>query len=145
MATGATSSNGASHDPGADEVEEAEGRAEVALAPPTEGTQRRSRFRGVSWHKSRNKWQAQIRGMDGKKKCLGYFIDEAAAAEAYGSYALAHGLPRHLNFSDSPHLSTTSSATEPGNSSQSHVLLGLTVLWSHACAGPLPPPACPPN
>jgi hypothetical protein len=37
-----------------------------------------SRFRGVSWHKRRKKWQAHIQ-VDGRLKHLGYFISEEDA------------------------------------------------------------------
>jgi hypothetical protein len=52
-----------------------------------------SMYRGVSWHKSMNKWFARI-GFDGtnKKHSLGYFEDEAQAASAYDRAARAqHG------------------------------------------------------
>ena len=41
-----------------------------------------SRFLGVSWCKSRNKWQAGIR-LNGKSHNLGYFSTEEAAHAAY--------------------------------------------------------------
>jgi hypothetical protein len=41
-----------------------------------------SKYVGVSWHKPRNKWIAQI-GINGKQKNLGYFKCELAAAQAY--------------------------------------------------------------
>lgn len=41
-----------------------------------------SGIKGVSWNKSRTKWESQI-VKDGKKKFLGYFSDPEAAREAY--------------------------------------------------------------
>jgi hypothetical protein len=47
---------------------------------------RRSRHRGVSWNKSRKKWETQIY-VDGKKKYIGTFADEDDAARAYDDAA----------------------------------------------------------
>ncbi len=41
-----------------------------------------SKYKGVSWHKSRNKWQAYV-CFNGRLKYLGIFNDEKRAAEAY--------------------------------------------------------------
>ena len=41
-----------------------------------------SKYRGVSWNKRDNKWEAQIR-IDGKKKYLGMFHNEEDAYECY--------------------------------------------------------------
>jgi len=41
-----------------------------------------SRFKGVSWHKRDEKWDAKI-NKHGKRYHLGYFTDEADAARAY--------------------------------------------------------------
>ena len=41
-----------------------------------------SKYPGVSWHKSRNKWSAQIR-ISGKLKYLGLFDDEWDAYKTY--------------------------------------------------------------
>ena len=43
-----------------------------------------SKYTGVSWYKKSNKWKAQIT-IKGKKKHLGYFINEIDAANAYQS------------------------------------------------------------
>ena len=53
-----------------------------------------SQYKGVSWSKKYQKWEANIK-LDGKKKFLGYFVCEYdaaqsyrfAAAENYGEYA----------------------------------------------------------
>ncbi len=45
-----------------------------------------SRFRGVSWDKSRQKWAAQIRA-NGRKTNLGRFHNERSAAHAYNMAA----------------------------------------------------------
>lgn len=50
-----------------------------------------SGFKGVSWHKSTGRWQANIRS-EGGKKSLGYFDTPEAAYEAYCTAAFAlHG------------------------------------------------------
>lgn len=41
-----------------------------------------SKYKGVSWHKQRNKWLASIK-INGKQKNLGYFKCELAAAVVY--------------------------------------------------------------
>jgi hypothetical protein len=57
-----------------------------------------SKYRGVSWHKSNKKWQAQIR-YDGKEHFRGYFEDEQEAARAYDKAARAQcGEKAQLNF-----------------------------------------------
>jgi len=45
-----------------------------------------SKYKGVSWEDSRNKWQAHIT-IKGKKKHLGYFQTEELAALAYNEAA----------------------------------------------------------
>ncbi len=46
-----------------------------------------SRYKGVSWFKTRNKWVVRIR--DGERyRCLGYFNDEIQAASAYDAVAI---------------------------------------------------------
>jgi hypothetical protein len=53
------------------------------------GPRKSSKYRGVSWFKSRNKWQAQIQ-FDGKQHNLGHFEAEEEAARAYDRAARAH-------------------------------------------------------
>lgn len=48
-----------------------------------------SRFKGVCWDKSRNKYVAQIL-IDGKSKKLGRFVSETEAAKAYTIAAIKH-------------------------------------------------------
>ncbi len=45
-----------------------------------------SAFRGVSWHKSKGKWEAGIK-IQGKRMDIGYFNSEKAAAHAYDATA----------------------------------------------------------
>lgn len=56
-----------------------------------------SQFRGVSWHKARNKWQTQIK-INGKRIHLGRFDSEEEAAQAYDEYIMDNNLDRELNF-----------------------------------------------
>lgn len=45
-----------------------------------------SRFKGVSWCARRGKWKVSVGGKD-VRKTVGYFTDEAAAADAYDTAA----------------------------------------------------------
>ena len=56
---------------------------------------RPSKYVGVSWHKQRKKWNAQIT-IDGKQKNLGYYHDEKEAARMYDEQAALLGKP--VNF-----------------------------------------------
>ena len=57
--------------------------------PQKEGGRRTSSMhRGVSWSKANCKWKAQIEH-HGRKRHLGYFSDEGAAAGAYNRAAKA--------------------------------------------------------
>lgn len=57
-----------------------------------------SGFKGVSWHKGRGKWQAQIRA-NGQTRALGRYVDPVEAAHAYDEAALElHGEFAALNF-----------------------------------------------
>jgi AP2 domain len=46
-----------------------------------------SQFKGVSWHKQAGRWEAYIK-VDGKRRSLGLYGTEHAAAEAYDNAAL---------------------------------------------------------
>ena len=48
-----------------------------------------SAFKGVGRYKSRCLWVARIQ-ISGKRRCLGYFAEEAGAARAYDAAALQH-------------------------------------------------------
>ena len=50
-----------------------------------------SKYKGVSWQTSRQKWYAQIR-IDGKSKNLGRYEDERSAALAYNNALSALGI-----------------------------------------------------
>jgi hypothetical protein len=57
-----------------------------------------SGYRGVSWHRLTNKWQAQISNSLGKKY-LGTFLDKEEAARAYDTAAKErYGEFARLNF-----------------------------------------------
>jgi hypothetical protein len=57
-----------------------------------------SQYKGVSWHKSTNNWQAQIR-LGGKEVYLGLYATEQEAALVYDEYAKQHFGPfAHTNF-----------------------------------------------
>jgi len=57
-----------------------------------------SKYRGVTWQKSINKWQAQIR-IKGIQTKIGYYNDETTAAKAYDTKAIKyHGEFAVLNF-----------------------------------------------
>ena len=61
----------------------------------SEAVRNTSRYRGVSWHKQKSMWVAQI-GIDGSTKHLGFFESEQDAARAYD--AEARSLGRAVNF-----------------------------------------------
>jgi hypothetical protein len=51
---------------------------------------RTSQYRGVNWDKKYLKWKASI-SVDGRKRILGYFDDEVAAARCYNEAAKKFG------------------------------------------------------
>lgn len=71
-------------------------RANMRLCTLAENTRNRKRpvtntsgYKGVSWHKLRGKWRAEI-GVNGRNKHLGLFESKDAAALAYNGAALEH-------------------------------------------------------
>jgi hypothetical protein len=67
-----------------------------AFRKPTRGAS--SQYRGVSWHKQKNQWCAEIT-FNGKSTFIGLFKCEVAAAEAWDAAAMAHGYDAQaLNF-----------------------------------------------
>ena len=73
------------------------GLAATVSAPRGPGRMK-SRFSGVSWNKTAQRWHVQIQ-VDGKQPTpLGQFECEIDAAKAWDAYAIAHELPRRLNF-----------------------------------------------
>jgi hypothetical protein len=73
-----------------------------------------SKYRGVSWQKSKNKWRAEIR-YDGKDHYLGSFEDEEEAARAYDKAARAHrGEKAQLNFPAEGESGSRRSSKHPG-------------------------------
>lgn len=61
-------------------------RANMGKPRRPDGSVHTSRFKGVSWDRSRGKWQAQIR-VEGRCRNLGRFDDEVSAAKAYDAAA----------------------------------------------------------
>lgn len=71
-------------------------RANLRIATNAENGQNRdayeggtSRFRGVSWKPSKNRWVAHA-WIDGRTVHVGYFTDEVEAARAVDRYRLEH-------------------------------------------------------
>jgi hypothetical protein len=65
-----------------------ENRANMGKPARPEGAIHTSKFKGVTWDKSRGKWQAKIQ-VNGTHKNLGRFLREEDAAHAYDSAAIA--------------------------------------------------------
>ena len=70
-------------------------RGRPKLEDSQNGGVKSSRFRGVSWNKKDDKWQAMIFAK-GKARWIGYFKKEEDAARAYDKEALAERGPRAL-------------------------------------------------
>ena len=81
------------------EEEEEESGAEAAERSRRRRTKKSSKYRGVTWSKRDNKWQAQV-WLNGKHHHLGLFASEEAAARAVDAFVRKHGLAekRGLNF-----------------------------------------------
>ncbi|KAK9835184.1 hypothetical protein WJX81_004125 [Elliptochloris bilobata] len=63
------------------------------------GVEHRSDYRGVSWHKTSQRWRANIK-FEGRKVSLGTFLDERTAARVFDSEAVRRrGPSTALNFS----------------------------------------------
>lgn len=69
-------------------------RANLRLCTSRENNQNRrpkaygsSAYKGVSWDKRHQKWAAQIM-LNGKQKCIGRFLSELEAANAYDAAAI---------------------------------------------------------
>lgn len=64
----------------------------VCTASQNTGNQRKTRgrsgYKGVTWNRRKEKWQAAI-GVDGKSQHLGYYVSEEAAARTYDWVAYA--------------------------------------------------------
>ena len=74
-------------------VKEADAAAAAKAGPRAVERKPSSSHRGVYWRKGRGKWVAEIT-IGGKKKRLGRFGDEAAAAAAYRRAAAERGPAR---------------------------------------------------
>lgn len=73
-------------------------RANMGKPRRPDGAPHSSRFKGVSWDRSRGKWQAKI-NVNGRHHNLGRYFDETAAARAYDAAAItAWGDFARLNF-----------------------------------------------
>ena len=63
---------------------------------PSQRNNGTSRYKGVSWHRQRRRWQAQIQVL-GRQMHLGDYLSEIEAASAYNDAA-------HLHFGDFAYL-----------------------------------------
>ena len=53
---------------------------------------RTSKFRGVTWHKKKQRWRAQYSDANGKQRSIGYYDTQEAAAHAYNAAIRRAGL-----------------------------------------------------
>ncbi len=52
----------------------------------------KNKYKGVCWHKEKQKWRVTVRDLAGVKHHLGYFLDELEAVQVYEQAAkLYHG------------------------------------------------------
>lgn len=73
-------------------------KAQNAQAVRRKSPGKSSKFRGVAWHKQRERWRASVE-FGGRHIFLGLFDFEEDAAKAYDAAALKHfGEFAHLNF-----------------------------------------------
>ena len=66
--------------------------AVVAPAPARDPTATTSKFWGVNWCKRERRWKAQYSDADGKRRTIGYFDDQEAAAHAVNAGIRRAGL-----------------------------------------------------
>ena len=70
----------------------------MKVEKPVKSEAKKSKYRGVSWDKSLNKWRARIM-VNGKRISLGVYDDAKEAANIYNEYALKHhGSKAKLNY-----------------------------------------------
>jgi len=70
----------------------------MKVEKPVKRESKNSKYRGVSWDKSLNKWRARIM-VNGKRISLGVYDDALEAANIYNEYALKHhGSKAKLNY-----------------------------------------------
>ena len=66
--------------------------AVVAPDPASDPSATTSKFWGVTWHKGQRRWAAQYKDANGKKRPIGYFDTQEAAARAYNAAIRRAGL-----------------------------------------------------
>jgi hypothetical protein len=80
--------------PGDAGAEQAVKRRDNISAIPDKG---KSRFLGVSWHKQHKQWRVETTN-EGKRRFIGLYDDETAAAWAFDAYVISNKINRDLNF-----------------------------------------------
>ena len=94
-------------------IKRAEQRVDIS-AIPDKG---KSRFVGVSWDKQDKKWKVRVRDK-GKRKRVGLYDDETAAARAFDAYVLANKINKDLNFPSAPGAAGHRTTTKKGRTSR---------------------------